>query len=164
LIQHYSSPRSNPLLVTLAHNGELYDVLTDRYIQQSQFHNQIAQQYGTNIIGAVAPKRDGRAESFLNTPIFGSLREAITEVKPFAVSVFVPVRFPNFPSSRPWLSQLTFSSSLPIAAPCSHRRNSLLYRSGNTAHRCLCRRDSNARSIKNFSCFKVAICFKIDRS
>jgi succinyl-CoA synthetase alpha subunit len=55
---------------------------------QSQFHNQVAQDYGTNIVGACAPNKGG--QTFLDRPVFGSVREGVHELRPRIASVFVP--------------------------------------------------------------------------
>jgi len=56
----------------------------------SQFHNAVAQKFGTNIVGAVAPGKGGH--EFLGKPVYGSLREGVEETQPYAIEVFVPPR------------------------------------------------------------------------
>jgi len=63
-------------------------VLTMGTGKASQFHNKISQEFGTNIVGAVAPGRGG--STFLDRPVYGKVTEAVSELNPFAVSVFVP--------------------------------------------------------------------------
>lgn len=59
-----------------------------RVTQQSQFHNGVAQQYGTNIVGACAPGKGGT--DFLSRPVYSTLAEANAALRPQVVSVFVP--------------------------------------------------------------------------
>ncbi|TXT10538.1 hypothetical protein VHUM_02043 [Vanrija humicola] len=54
----------------------------------SQANCAIAKEYGTNIIGAVAPNKGG--QEFLGTPTFGSVKEGVASLKPRIASVFVP--------------------------------------------------------------------------
>lgn len=54
----------------------------------SQFHNAVALNFGTNIVGAVSPGKDG--QTFLSKPVYGSLAKGVAESSPYAVSVFVP--------------------------------------------------------------------------
>ncbi|WOO83131.1 Succinate--CoA ligase [ADP-forming] subunit alpha, mitochondrial [Vanrija pseudolonga] len=55
---------------------------------QSQANCAVAKEYGTNIIGAVAPNKGG--QEFLGTPTFGSVKEGVAALKPRIASVFVP--------------------------------------------------------------------------
>ncbi|GFZ44366.1 SCS-alpha [Saitozyma sp. JCM 24511] len=55
---------------------------------QSQFHNKVAQDYGTNIVGSCAPNKGG--QTFLDRPVFGGVREGVEKLKPRIASVFVP--------------------------------------------------------------------------
>ena len=48
----------------------------------------MAQQYGTNIVGACAPGKGGA--EFLSRPVYSSLAEANAALRPQVVSVFVP--------------------------------------------------------------------------
>jgi len=48
-------------------------------------------EYGTNVVGGVSPGKGGREH--LDLPVFDSVQEAMTEVKPDVSAVFVPAAF-----------------------------------------------------------------------
>ncbi|TDL28504.1 succinate-CoA ligase [Rickenella mellea] len=52
------------------------------------FHIKEALAYGTNMVGGVSPKKAG--QTHLGLPIFGSVKEAVREVKPDASILYVP--------------------------------------------------------------------------
>lgn len=54
----------------------------------STFHSSIAIKFGTNIVGGVSPSKGGTTH--LGLPVFGKLSEAVKELRPDVVSVFVP--------------------------------------------------------------------------
>ncbi|PWN51802.1 alpha subunit of succinyl-CoA ligase [Violaceomyces palustris] len=54
----------------------------------STFHSTLSLQLGTNIVGGVSPGKGG--QSYLDRPVFNSVREAAEALKPQATSVFVP--------------------------------------------------------------------------
>jgi len=55
----------------------------------STFHGEIAQKFGTNIVGGVSPK-GGPGVTHMDKPVFKTVREAAAELKPYVSSVFVP--------------------------------------------------------------------------
>ncbi|KAI9219609.1 succinyl-CoA synthetase alpha subunit [Blastocladiella britannica] len=52
------------------------------------FHSQNAIDYGTNMVGGVNPKRAG--STHLGLPVFGSVQDAVDQVKPDASVIYVP--------------------------------------------------------------------------
>lgn len=54
----------------------------------SQANCAIAQKWGTNIVGATAPKKGG--QELLGKPVFNTVREGVEALKPRIASVFVP--------------------------------------------------------------------------
>ncbi|EKM61238.1 uncharacterized protein PHACADRAFT_180382 [Phanerochaete carnosa HHB-10118-sp] len=52
------------------------------------FHVKEALEYGTNMVGGVSPSKAG--QTHLGLPVFGSVREAVREVKPDATVLYVP--------------------------------------------------------------------------
>ncbi|RSH93535.1 hypothetical protein EHS25_007893 [Saitozyma podzolica] len=89
--QTRSPSPANPLV--FSRDGQYEATLPKLLVKEgdsvmSQFHNQVAQDYGTNIVGACAPNKGGQA--FLDRPVFGSVREGVHELRPRIASVFVP--------------------------------------------------------------------------
>ncbi|KAG8885663.1 hypothetical protein FRB97_000106 [Tulasnella sp. 331] len=52
------------------------------------FHIKEALAYGTNMVGGVSPKKAG--QTHLGLPVFGSVKEAVREVRPDATVLYVP--------------------------------------------------------------------------
>lgn len=52
------------------------------------FHCNQALEYGTKLVGGVSPKKAG--QQHLGLPVFGSVQEAMKEVKPHASVLYVP--------------------------------------------------------------------------
>ncbi|KAK7468799.1 ligase of succinyl-coa [Stygiomarasmius scandens] len=52
------------------------------------FHVKEALEFGTNMVGGVSPKKAG--QTHLGLPVFGSVKEAVREVKPDASILYVP--------------------------------------------------------------------------
>ena len=59
--------------------------------KEGSFHAKSCQEYGTNLVGGVTPKKGGT--KILDVPVFNSVKEAVEEVKPNATMIFVPARF-----------------------------------------------------------------------
>ncbi|KZT05861.1 alpha subunit of succinyl-CoA ligase [Laetiporus sulphureus 93-53] len=55
------------------------------------FHSREALQYGTNLVGGVSPHKAG--ELHLGLPVFGTVKEAVRELKPDATVLYVPPPF-----------------------------------------------------------------------
>jgi len=53
------------------------------------FHIEEALAFGTNMVGGVSPKKAG--QTHLGLPVFGSVREAVRDVKPEASVLYVPL-------------------------------------------------------------------------
>lgn len=59
--------------------------------KEGSFHAQSCQEYGTNLVGGVTPKKGGT--EILGVPVFNTVKEAVNEVKADTSMIFVPARF-----------------------------------------------------------------------
>ncbi len=59
--------------------------------KEGSFHAQSCQEYGTNLVGGVTPKKGGT--EILGVPVFDTVKEAVSEVNPNTSMIFVPARF-----------------------------------------------------------------------
>lgn len=59
--------------------------------KQGTFHSEQAIAYGTKMVGGVTPKKGGTTH--LGLPVFNTIEEAMTEVKPDASVIYVPPPF-----------------------------------------------------------------------
>jgi succinyl-CoA synthetase alpha subunit len=58
---------------------------------QGKFHTQLMQEYGTNIVAGVTPKKGG--QEVLGVPVFNTVQEAVKERDADTSIIFVPARF-----------------------------------------------------------------------
>ena len=58
---------------------------------QGKFHTQLMQEYGTNIVAGVTPKKGG--QEVLGVPVFNTVQEAVQETSADTSIIFVPARF-----------------------------------------------------------------------
>ncbi|MHA1977511.1 MAG: succinate--CoA ligase subunit alpha [Candidatus Hodarchaeales archaeon] len=58
---------------------------------QGKFHTQLMQEYGTNIVAGVTPKKGG--QEVLGVPVFNTVQEAVQEKNADTSIIFVPARF-----------------------------------------------------------------------
>jgi len=58
---------------------------------QGKFHTQLMQEYGTNIVAGVTPKKGG--QEVLGVPVFNTVQEAVKERGVDTSIIFVPARF-----------------------------------------------------------------------
>ncbi|MHA1443770.1 MAG: succinate--CoA ligase subunit alpha [Candidatus Hodarchaeales archaeon] len=58
---------------------------------QGKFHTQLMQEYGTNIVSGVTPKKGG--QEVLGVPVFNTVQEAVQETRADTSIIFVPARF-----------------------------------------------------------------------
>ncbi len=58
---------------------------------QGKFHTQLMQEYGTNIVAGVTPKKGG--QEVLGVPVFNTVQEAVQERRADTSIIFVPARF-----------------------------------------------------------------------
>jgi succinyl-CoA synthetase alpha subunit len=58
---------------------------------QGKFHSQLMQDYGTNIVAGVTPKKGG--QEVLGIPVFNTVQEAVDEQGADTSIIFVPARF-----------------------------------------------------------------------
>lgn len=59
--------------------------------KQGTFHSQQAIAYGTKMVGGVTPKKGG--STHLGLPVYNTVQEAATELKPDASVIYVPPPF-----------------------------------------------------------------------
>ncbi|MHA1947029.1 MAG: succinate--CoA ligase subunit alpha [Candidatus Hodarchaeales archaeon] len=58
---------------------------------QGSFHTQLMQEYGTNIVAGVTPKKGG--QEVLDVPVFNTVQEAVQDRGADTSIIFVPARF-----------------------------------------------------------------------
>ncbi|KAH8928237.1 putative succinyl-CoA ligase subunit alpha, mitochondrial-like protein [Atractiella rhizophila] len=81
----YTSTIPNLSLASKANSRVVVQGFTGK---ASLFHNTIALNYGTNIVGGVSPGKGG--QKMFDRPVYSTLKEAVNELKPDASLVFVP--------------------------------------------------------------------------
>ncbi len=59
--------------------------------KEGSFHAESCQKYGTKLAGGVTPKKGG--SEILGVPVFNTVKEAVSEVKPNTSMIFVPAKF-----------------------------------------------------------------------
>lgn len=86
--------------VTFSRDGQYEQTMRNLIVQKddpvmvlgmgkaSQANNLISKNYGTNIVGAVAPKKGG--QEMLGKPVFNTVQEGVAALKPRIATVFVP--------------------------------------------------------------------------
>jgi len=91
-------PRASP--VVFSRDGQYEQTIDNLKVTQgdpvlvvglgkaAQSNSTVAYEYGTNIVGASAPKKGG--QEFLGKPVFGGVQEAVNNLRPRIASVFAP--------------------------------------------------------------------------
>ncbi|BEJ11965.1 hypothetical protein CspHIS471_0204250 [Cutaneotrichosporon sp. HIS471] len=86
--------------VTFSRDGQYEQTLRNLTVKQSdpvmvlgagkasQANNLISKNYGTNIVGTVAPRKGG--QEMIGKPVFNTVKEGVAALKPRIASVFVP--------------------------------------------------------------------------
>jgi succinyl-CoA synthetase alpha subunit len=93
-----STTASTP--VVFSRNGQYEQTIDNLKVKQgdsvlvvglgkaAQSNSTVAFEYGTNIVGASAPKKGG--QEFLGKPVYGGVQEAVNALRPRIASVFAP--------------------------------------------------------------------------
>lgn len=86
--------------VQFSRNGQYEETIDNLKVKQgdpvlvvglgkaSMANSTVAYEYGTNVVGACAPKKGG--QEFLGKPVFGDVKEAVSALRPRIASVFAP--------------------------------------------------------------------------